>query len=326
MILRSTGHFLLATAWLALALAASAPAGAQYPERAVRLIVPFAPGGGADLTSRLIAQRLPDALGRQVIVDNRAGGASNIGTEAAARSAPDGYTLFLATLSTSVNASLFPKLPFNVLKDFEPVSLLVTVPLIVVVHPSVPVQSIQELIALAKSRPGALNYASGGIGSANHVAGELFKHMTGVQIAHVPYKGGGPAIADILGGHVSLLFGTLTSTHEFARSGRLRGLATTGAKRSVAAPELPTVAETGLPGYLVEAWYGVMAPVGTPRPIIDRLSAELARIVQAPEVRETLRAQGSDAVGSTPEEFARYLRAEIDKWSKMVKAQGLRNE
>ena len=324
--IRLSGLVLRATAWLALALAASAPAGAQYPERAVRLIVPFAPGGGADLTSRLIAQRLPDALGRQVIVDNRAGGASNIGTEAAARSAPDGYTLFLATLSTSVNASLFPKLPFNVLRDFEPVSLLVTVPLIVVVHPSVPVQTVQELIALAKSRPGALNYASGGIGSANHVAGELFKHMTGVQIAHVPYKGGGPAIADILGGHVSLLFGTLTSTHEFAKSGRLRGLATTGGKRSVAAPELPTVAESGLPGYLVEAWYGVMAPAGTPRAIIDRLSAELARIVQAPDVRETLRAQGTEAVGGTPEEFARYLRAEIEKWSKMVKAQGLRNE
>ena len=323
---RLTGLRLLATAWLALVLATAAPAGAQYPERAVRLIVPFAPGGGADLTSRLIAQRLPDALGRQVIVDNRAGGASNIGTEAAARSAADGHTLLLATLSMAVNASLFPKLPFNALKDFEPVSLLVTVPLVVVVHPSLPVQTIQDLIALAKSRPGTLNYASGGIGSANHVAGELFKHMTGVQIAHVPYKGGGPAIADILGGHVSLLFGTLTSTHEFAKSGRLRALATTGGKRSVAAPELPTVAESGLPGYLVEAWYGVMAPTGTPRPIIDRLAVELARIVQAPDVRETLRAQGTEAVGSTPEEFARYLRAEIEKWSKMVKAQGLRNE
>ena len=323
---RLTGLRLLATAWLALVLATAAPAGAQYPERAVRLIVPFAPGGGADLTSRLIAQRLPDALGRQVIVDNRAGGASNIGTEAAARSAADGHTLLLATLSTSVNASLFPKLPFNALKDFEPVSLLVTVPLVVVVHPALPVQTIQDLIALAKSRPGTLNYASGGIGSANHVAGELFKHMTGVQIAHVPYKGGGPAIADILGGHVSLLFGTLTSTHEFAKSGRLRALATTGGKRSVAAPELPTVAESGLPGYLVEAWYGVMAPTGTPRPIIDRLAVELARIVQAPDVRETLRAQGTESVGSTPEEFARYLRAEIEKWSKMVKAQGLRNE
>ena len=323
---RLTGLRLLATAWLALVLATAAPAGAQYPERAVRLIVPFAPGGGADLTSRLIAQRLPDALGRQVIVDNRAGGASNIGTEAAARSAADGHTLLLATLSMAVNASLFPKLPFNALKDFEPVSLLVTVPLVVVVHPALPVQTIQDLIALAKSRPGTLNYASGGIGSANHVAGELFKHMTGVQIAHVPYKGGGPAIADILGGHVSLLFGTLTSTHEFAKSGRLRALATTGGKRSVAAPELPTVAESGLPGYLVEAWYGVMAPTGTPRPIIDRLAVELARIVQAPDVRETLRAQGTEAVGSTPEEFARYLRAEIEKWSKMVKAQGLRNE
>ncbi len=299
---------------------------AEYPERPVRLIVPFAPGGGADLTSRLISQRLPDLLGRQVVVENRAGGASNIGSEAVARAAPDGYTLLLGSLSTSVNASLFPKLSFNVLKDFEPVSLLATVPLMVVVHPSFPVQSIADLIAAARARPGALNYASGGLGSANHVAGELFKSMAGVQITHVPYKGGGPALADLLGGHVGLLISTVTSTHDLVKSGRLRALATTGAKRSIVAPELPTVAEAGLPGYAVEAWYGVLAPAGTPRAIVERLSGDLARILQSAEGRDALRAQGAEAVGNTPEEFARYLRAEVDKWAKMVKAQGLRGE
>ena len=310
----------------ALLLATGGAALAQYPERPLRLIVPFAPGGGADLTSRLISQRLPDLLGRQVVVDNRAGGASNIGSEAVARAAPDGYTLLLGSLSTSVNASLFPKLSFNVLKDFEPVSLLATVPLMVVVHPSFAAQSIAELIAMAKAKPGALNYASGGLGSANHVAGELFKSMAGVQITHVPYKGGGPALADLLGGHVGLLISTVTSTHDLVKSGRLRALATTGSKRSVVAPELPTVAEAGLPGYAVEAWYGVLAPAGTPRAIVERLSGDLARILQSAEGREALRAQGAEAVGNTPEEFARYLRMEVDKWAKMVKAQGLRGE
>ena len=308
------------------ALGLTGTALADYPERPVKLIVPFAPGGGADLTSRLISQRLPDLLGRQVVVENRAGGASNIGSEAVARAAPDGYTLLLGSLSTSVNASLFPRLSFNVLKDFEPVSLLATVPLMVVVHPSFPAQSIAELIAMAKAKPGALNYASGGLGSANHVAGELFKSMAGVQITHVPYKGGGPALADLLGGHVGLLISTVTSTHDLVKNGRLRALATTGARRSVVAPELPTVAEAGLPGYAVEAWYGVLAPAGTPRPIVDRLSGDLARILQSADGREALRAQGAEAVGGTPEEFARYLRAEVDKWAKMVKAQGLRGE
>ena len=312
----------IAALWLATGSAALA----QYPERPVRLIVPFAPGGGADLISRLISQRMPDLLGRQVVVENRAGGASNIGSEAVARAAPDGYTLLLGSLSTSVNASLFPKLSFNVLKDFEPVSLLATVPLMVVVHPSSPAQSIADLIATAKARPGALNYASGGLGSANHVAGELFKSMAGVQITHVPYKGGGPALADLLGGHVGLLISTVTSTHDLVKNGRLRALATTGTRRSIVAPELPTVAEAGLPGYAVEAWYGVLAPAGTPRAIVERLSGDLARVLQSAEGREALRAQGAEAVGNTPEEFARYLRAEVDKWAKMVKAQGLRGE
>jgi tripartite-type tricarboxylate transporter receptor subunit TctC len=301
----------------------SASAFADYPERPVRLIVPFAPGGGTDLTSRLISQHLSEALGKPVVVENRAGGAGNMGTELVARAPADGHTLVLASLSTSVNVSLFKTLPFNPLTDFAPVSLVVKVPLLVVVHPSLPVNSIEELIQLAKAKPGQLNYASGGLGTANHVGGELFKYMANLQIVHVPYKGGGPALADVAGGHVPLFFGTMTSTRDLVKSGRLRALATTTAARSPSWPELPTVAESGVAGFEVSAWFGVLAPAGTPRPIIDRLSGELIKMLRIPEVREGLLAQGSDPVGSTPEEFARHLRAEIDKWAKVVQASGL---
>jgi tripartite-type tricarboxylate transporter receptor subunit TctC len=297
---------------------------ADYPERPVRLVVPFAPGGGTDLTSRLISQHLSESLGKPVVVENRAGGAGNIGTEAVARAPADGHTLVLASLSTAVNVSLFKKLPFNPLTDFAPVSLVVTVPLLVVVHPSLPVNNIQELIQLAKAKPGQLNYASGGLGTANHVGGELFKYMANVQIVHVPYKGGGPALADVAGGHVPLFFGTMTSTRDLVKSGRLRALATTTSRRSPSWSEIPTVAESGVPGFEVSAWFGVLAPAGTPGPIIARLSAELTRMMRNREVREGLLAQGSDPVGSTPEEFGRHLRNEIDKWSKVVQASGLR--
>lgn len=297
---------------------------ADYPERPVRLVVPFAPGGGTDLTSRLISQHLSESLGKPVVVENRAGAAGNIGTEAVARAPADGHTLVLASLSTAVNVSLFKKLPFNPLTDFAPVSLIVTVPLLVVVHPSLPVSNIQELIQLARAKPGQLNYASGGLGTANHVGGELFKYMANVQIVHVPYKGGGSALGDVAGGHVPLFFGTMTSTRDLVKSGRLRALATTTTARSPSWPHPPTVAESGVPGFEVSAWFGVLAPAGTPGPIVARLSGELIKMVRTREVREGLLAQGSDLVGSTPEEFGRHLRSEIDKWSKVVQASGLR--
>ena len=315
-------RILLAPAVLAACLASASYA--QYPERVVRLVVPYAPGGGTDLTGRLAALRLTESLGKQFIVDNRPGGAGNIGTETVARATPDGHTLLIASLSNSVNVSLFPKLPINPVTNFDPVSLLVTVPMMLVVHPSLPVKSIQDLIALAKAKPGQLNYSSGGMGTANHVAGELFKYMAQVQIVHVPYKGGAPALADVIAGQIHLIFGTMTMTREFAKSGRLRALATTGPARSAGAPELPTVAEAGVAGYEVGAWYGVLAPVGTPRPIIAKLSEELARIVRIPEVRASLLAQGSEPAGSTPDEFARFLRAEIDKWARIAKVSGMR--
>ena len=316
--IKSTAYFAASLLFL------TSAADAQYPERSVRLVVPYAPGGGTDLTGRLAGQRLTEALGKQFIVDNRTGGAGNIGTELVAKAPPDGYTLLIASLSNSVNVSLFPKLPINPVTNFDPVSLLVTVPMMLVVHPSLPVKSIQDLVALAKAKPGQLNYSSGGMGTANHVAGELFKYMAQVEIVHVPYKGGAPALSDVIAGQIHLIFGTMTMTRDFAKSGRLRALATTGPKRSAATPELPTIAEAGVAGYEVGAWYGLLAPVGTPKPIIGKLSEELARIVRIPEVRASLLAQGSEPAGSAPEEYARFLRAEIDKWAKIVKASGMR--
>jgi tripartite-type tricarboxylate transporter receptor subunit TctC len=312
-----------------LAIAMSCTAGAaiaEYPDRPIRLIVPYPPGGGADVSARIISQHLAEALGKPVVAENKPGGAANIGTEMVARAAPDGYTLLLASLATAVNVSLFDKLPFNTVKDFEPVSIFVSVPLLVTVNPNVPANSIQELIALAKAKPGTLNYASGGMGTANHVAGELFKYMANVQITHVPYKGGGPAVSDLVAGHVQMYIGSILSAREFVNAGRLRALATTSAQRTSVAPDLATVAESGLPGYEVVAWYGVFAPAGTPRPIVDKLSAELAKILRLPEVRETLKANGTDGIGSTPEEAAQFFRKEVDKWSKVIKASGLKPE
>jgi tripartite-type tricarboxylate transporter receptor subunit TctC len=234
--------------------------------------------------------------------------------------------LLLASLATGVNVSLFDKLPFNTLKDFEPVSIFVSSPLMVTVRNSLPVKDIKELIALAKANPGKLNYASGGIGTANHVAGELFKSMANVDITHVPYKGGGPAVSDLVAGHVDMYIGTIGSAREFVNAGKIRGLATTSAQRTPAAPDMPTVSEAGVPGYEVSAWYGVFAPAGTPKPIVDRLSAELAKILKLPEVREILKANGSDPVGNTPEEAGVYFRNEVDKWSKVIKAAGIKTE
>ena len=308
------------TAAALLAAMTTAAAAQNYPDRPLRLIVPYAPGGGTDLTSRLIARRLSENFRQQVIVDNRAGGAGNIGCEIAAQSAPDGYTLLMAGISFSINVSIFPKLNYDPVKDFDPVSLVATVPLIVVVHPSVPATSIKELIALARAKPGTLNYASGGTGTANHIAGELFKYMTATDIVHVPYKGGGPAIADVVGGQVQLLFNTMTSTVGFMNSGKLRALAVTGKQRSPGVPNLPTVAEAGVPGFDVGAWFGIVVPRGTPRPLVASLNSEIVRITRLPEAREQFAAQGAEAIGSTPEEFGRHLRAEIDKWAKVAKA------
>jgi tripartite-type tricarboxylate transporter receptor subunit TctC len=314
-----------ATAGLLAVFSISAVA-ATYPDRPLRLIVPYPPGGGTDITSRMIARRLSESFNQQVIVDNRSGGAGNLGCEIAARSAPDGYTMLTAGISFAINVSLFSKLGYDPARDFDPVSLVATVPLIAVVHPSVPATSIRELIDLAKARPGTLNYGSGGAGTANHIAGELFKYMTGTDIVHVPYKGGGPAMADIVGGQIQLLFNTISSTVGFMNSGKLRALAVTGKQRSPSVPNLPTVAEAGVPGFEVGAWFGVVVPKGTPRAIINRINGEIVRITRQPETREQFAAQGAEAIGSTPAELGTHLRGEIDKWARVAKAARLRAE
>jgi tripartite-type tricarboxylate transporter receptor subunit TctC len=296
---------------------------AQARDRSTRLVVPFAPGGGADITARLVAQHLAESFGKPVVVDNRPGAAGNIGTEIVARAAPDGYTLLLASTATAVNVSMYRKLPFDTLRELTAVSIVSTVPLVVAVHPSVPAQSVQELVALARSRPGALNYSSGGVGTANHLGGELFREVAGVDITHVPYKGGGPALNDLIAGHVQLQFGTVASMRDLVRAGRLRALATTGERRSSAMPEVPTIAEAGLPGAEVTAWYGVFAPGGTPRPVVEQVSAEIARIVRMPESQESLRTQGSDGLGTTPDEANRFFRREVDKWARVVRASAM---
>ena len=297
-----------------------------YPDHPVRIVVPYAPGGGTDLTTRLIAQRLTGRLGKSVVVENRPGGAGNLGVEVVARSAPDGYTLLMAGLSFAVNPALFAKLNFDAIEDFEAVSLVAKVPLVVVVHPSVKANSIPELIALAKANPGRLNYASGGIGTANHVAGELFKYMAKVDIVHVPYKGGGPALSDVTGGQVQILFNTMTSTVGFIKSGKLRGLAVTGTQRLPETPELPTVAESGLPGFEVSAWFGVMAPAKTPQAIVKRLNEEIVAITRSAEARASFAQQSAEPVGSTPQAFAAHVRGDIDKWTKVARAANLKAE
>jgi tripartite-type tricarboxylate transporter receptor subunit TctC len=311
---------------MAVGIAAALIAGsalAQYPDRTTRIIVPFAPGGGTDIVARLLAQNLAEALGKPVVVENRPGAAGNIGTEAVARAAPDGYTLLMAGTATSVNVTMFRKLQFDTLKDLTPISVIATVPLVVAVYPGVPVNSIKELIALAKEKPGQLNYSSGGLGTANHLGGELFKEVAGVNIVHIPYKGGGPALNDLIAGHVQLQFGTVASMRDFVKTGRLRGLATTGTVRSPSFPDLPTIAEAGAPGAEVTAWYGVMAPTGTPQPILDRLNVEISKIIRKPEMLEALKVQGADPVGGSIEDATRYFRGEVEKYGRVVKANNL---
>ena len=305
----------------------AAPAGAQtYPSKPIRMIVPFAPGGGTDILARIIGQQLADAWGQAVNVENRAGASGNLGTELVARSVPDGHTLVMAINTHAVNASLYSKLPFDPVKDFAPVILTATTANILVVHPSVPANSVQELIALAKAQPGKLNYASGGSGTTSHLAAELFKTMAGVEMVHVPYKGGGAAYTDLISGQVQLYFVGIPGTLQYLKAGRLRALGVTTLRRSPAAPETPTIAESGLPGFSATTWWGILAPAGTPQPIIARIDFEVARILKLPEVRAKLDAQGFEPVASTPESFGAFMRSEIELWARAVKASGARAE
>ena len=310
---------LLTTLVAALALAADASA-QSYPNRPVRFIVPYPAGGATDIISRLIGDKLGAALGQQFVIDNRAGGGQKIGTSLAAKAAPDGYTILLVSITHAINPGLFKEMPYDAIKDFSPITLTAISPLVLVVHPSVPAKSVRELIALMKAQPGKLNTATSGIGSGGHLAAELFKSIAGVDMTFVPYKGGALAYIDLIGGQVDLMFTSPAATLSYAKAGKLRVLATTGAKRSPATPELPTVAEaTGIRGYEAGLWYGVVAPDGTPRAIVQLLNAEIVKALRLPDVRGTLAAQAVEAVSSTPEEFATHIKSEIAKWAKVIK-------
>lgn len=310
---------------LALAATASYPQG--YPSKPIRLIVPWPPTGTVDILGRTLGQKLSESLGQSVLVDNRAGANGMIGSEAAAKSPPDGYTLVVDNITGhAINATLQAKMPFDSMRDFAHVSLLASVPDGVVSLPSLPATNIRELIALAKAQPGKLTYASFGIGSSAHLAGELFKIMAGVDMLHIPYKGGQPAIADLLAGQVSIYIPVLPSVVQLTKAGRLRLLAVTGAKRSSAMPDVPTVAESGLPGFEASNWFGLMVPAATPSEIVARLNAEAVKALQAPEVREKLAALGFEIQSSTPQAFAALLKSETEKWAKVIKASGARAE
>ncbi len=303
-----------------LASVTSAFAQSTYPTKPIRLINPFPPGGGATIMGRVIAQELTERLGQSVVFDNRGGAGGIIGMEIAARSAPDGYTLTMATASTVTIHPLLSKVPFDPVKDFAPVSHVSNVPLLLVVHPSVAAKSTKEFIALLKAQPGKLNFASSGKGTISHLAGELFKFNTGVNMVHVPYRGGGPALVDVLGGQVQINFANILSSLPHVKGGRLRGLAVTSAKRSSAITELPTVTESGLPGYEVVQWNGVLAPARVPAAIVARLNSEIERMLALPEMKSRLAADGADAAGGPPEKFAAFIRSDIDKWTKVIKA------
>jgi len=310
-----------------LALLTCPVAHAAYPDRPLRLIVPFPPGGGNDILARAVGQRLTGTLGQQIIVDNRGGAGGMIGGQLAATAAPDGYTLFLGSLgSLAHNPALKPNLPYDPPRDFAAVSLLATSPFILVVHPSVPAQSVKDLIALARAKPGTLNFASAGTGSSLHMTGELFRHVTGVNIVHVAYKGTAPALTDLLGGQVQLMFSTMPPPLPHVKTGKLRALGVTSLKRSKAAPEVPTVAESGVPGFEVENWQGIVVQSKTPRVIVDRLNGEIIKALAQPAMTDMLNAQGLDAASSTPAAFDRMIRAEIEKWRKLVQATGIKVE
>lgn len=307
---------------LACALAALSAHAQDYPSRTVKIIVPFATGGPADIYARVIGQRLQEKLGQPFIVEDRPGGGSVVGTDVAAKSAPDGYTLLMMSNTHTVNESLIPKKPFQLMRDFAPVAPVNYSDLVMVIHPSVAASNLKEFIALAKAKPRELNYASSGPGTPYHMAGELFKALAGVDIVHVPYKGSSGARTGIMGGEVQMMFDAITTMAGNARSGRVRALATTGKTRSSVMPELPTVAEAGVPGYEAVIWLGVMAPAGTPRPIVERLNAEIGRIVNDSEIKAAWEKQGAVPMSMTTEEFGRYLRQDIEKWEKVVKLSG----
>ena len=317
---------------LTVAILSSSPAFTQtrspadkYPEKPIRVIVPFAPGGGLDITARLIGQRITEKWGQNFVVDSRPGAATIVGTEIAARAIPDGYTLLMITTTFAINPSLYKKLPYDPFKDFTPVTQLNSQPNIIVVSPAFQAASVKDLIALAKAKRGELTFASPGAGSAPHLSGELFKRMAGLEMIHVPYKGIPPAVTDVLGGRVSMLFTTTISAAPHIKAGKLKALALTSAKRLPTMPDVPTIAET-IPGYQAEAFQAVVAPAGVPRPIVEKLAAKIGAIVKSPDIAARFEADGAVPIGSTPQQFAAFLKSEMLKWGRVIKEAGIQLE
>jgi tripartite-type tricarboxylate transporter receptor subunit TctC len=305
------------------------PASAQqtsYPVRAIRLVVPSSPGGGTDITARLVAPKLSELLGQQVVIENRSGAGTMIGGEVVARAAPDGYTLLMGISTLAINPAMYKKVPYDALRDFAPISQVVSLPNILVAHPSLPVKSVKDLVAFAKVRPAQINFASAGMGTSPHLSMELLLTMTGLRMIHVPYKGSGQGVVDVLAGHVSLMTPSILTGLPYVKDGRLRALGVTSAKRAVGAPDIPTIAEAGVPGYEATQWFGMLAPAGTPADIVNRLHKEIVRVLAIPDMRERFAADGAEPVGSTPEEFLAYIRAETAKWADVIKQAGIKPE
>lgn len=295
-----------------------------YPTKSIRLIIPYPPGGGTDIIGRTVAQKLSEAFSQQVMVDNRGGAGGTIGTDIVAKSGADGYTLLMVPTSHVINPSIYPSLPYDTVKDFAPIALAASATIVLVSHPSVPVKSVKELIAFAKARPGQLNFGSAGNGTVFHLTGELFKRQAGIDLVHVPFKGGGPTVAAVAGGQITLSFETMLALFPHIQAHRVRALAVTGAKRSSVMPELPTIAESGFPTIVAENWYGFYAPAGTPKPVIDKLNTEIVKILKQPDVKTRFQGLGTEVMGSTPEELGAYVGREMAKWSKTAKEAGAR--
>jgi tripartite-type tricarboxylate transporter receptor subunit TctC len=318
--MRSLSRWALGALFACVALGAFAQG---YPNHAIKLVVPFPAAGTTDILARAAAQKLTEALGQSVVVDNRPGAGGNIGSDLVAKSPPDGYTLLMGTVGThAINPSLYSKMPYDHVKDFVPIVLVAGVPNVLVVNPALPVNSVADLIKLAKEKPGSINFASSGSGTSIHLSGELFKTMAGVDMTHVPYKGSAPALTDLMGGQVQIMFDNLPSSLQQIKAGKLRAIAVTSLTRAPALPNVPTISESGLPGFEASSWFGVLAPAGTPAPVVARINTEINKWLQSADAREKLLAQGAEAAGGSPEQFAAFIRSETEKWAKVVKASG----
>ena len=323
----STSYALRITAFALAGLVVAGAASAQsYPAKPVRMIVPFAPGGNTDIIARVFTPKMSEFMGQQIVVENRGGAGSVIGTEVVARAAPDGYMLLMVSAAHTINPAMIKKLPYDSVRDFTPIALIADVPTAFVVHPSLPAKTVREFIAIARARPGEINYSTAGSGTVGHLAAELLSSMANIKLVHVPYKGSGPSMVDLVAGHVQMQFPSMPAAIQHVRTGRLRMIAQTGKQRSTAAPDIPTMEEAGLPGFVVSSGFGLMAPAGTPRAIIDQLYSMLAKALNDPRVKDNLAKQGAEVVASTPDEYDQFNRAEIAKWIKVVAQAGIKPE